>query len=435
MAIMHEQSNSFAPGGHLNASPPPHRLGHPGAADPPTPVAARGALHGGEQTGDSIRSHPGYFDVDFAKTPYVVAWETTRACALACRHCRACAIPQRDRNELSTEAGKALIDDLVRLGKPILILTGGDPFMRRDLPDLARHAASRGLRIGLSPSATALATESRLAAFSEIGISMIHVSLDGTRETHDMFRGVPGSFARTIEIARATRSLGLPLQIGTTVTRYNARELTEIAALLETLDVQVWNVFFLVPTGRGQRGDMLDAGETEVVLEWLYELSRRVGFRVRTTAAQHYRRIVVQQERRARGLSPDVPTDEVRWEATGAGYAFREGRAPQQQGVNDGKGFAFVSHVGDVYPSGFLQIPVGNVRETSIVDLYRDHPLMRSLRDPARLIGKCGQCPFAAICGGSRARAWAMTGDPLESDPSCAYEPQPAVGSPATPCR
>ena len=372
-------------------------------------------------------AHPAYFDVDFAQTPYVVAWETTRACALACRHCRASAIPRRNPCELTTDEGKSLIDDLVRLGRPILILTGGDPFMRRDLPELTRYAVQRGLRVGLSPSATALATPKRLALYRDAGISMLHVSLDGTEETHDQFRGVPGSFARTIEIARATRQLGLPLQIGTTVSRYNLHDLPAVADLVQTLDIQVWNVFFLVPTGRGQRDDMLDPLQTEAVLRWLHELSDQVTFRVRTTAAQQYRRVVVQQGRERRGLPPDLPSEQIRWEATGAGYAFRDGKAPQQQGVNDGKGFAFVSHVGDVHPSGFLPISVGNVRQESIVDLYRNHPLMRALRNPRQLTGKCGACPFSDICGGSRARAWAMTGNPLASDPSCAYIPGQGV--------
>jgi radical SAM protein with 4Fe4S-binding SPASM domain len=234
---------------------------------------------------------------------------------------------------------------------------------------------------------------------------------------------VPGSFARTLGIMRAVRELGLPLQIGTTVTLQTVYDLPALALLLQEYDVDVWNVFFLVPTGRGQATDMLDAAQTELVLQWLWKLSKRVRFRVRTTAAQHYRRVVVQQERLARGLTADLPTDEIRWEATGAGYAFREGRAPQQQGVNDGKGFAFVSHVGDVYPSGFLPIVAGNVRETSLVDLYREHPLFLMLRDPDLLQGKCGRCPFRAVCGGSRARAWALTGDALASDPTCIYAP------------
>jgi radical SAM protein len=370
---------------------------------------------------------PDYFSVDFNLTPYVVAWETTRACALACQHCRAMAIPRRDPRELTTEEGKRLIDDLVRLGRPILILTGGDPFMRRDLVGLARYAVEQGLHVGLSPSATALVTRERLAALQEAGAAMIHLSLDGSEATHDAFRGVVGSFRRTLEIMQDVRELGLPLQIGTTVTRQTVPDLPALAELVMARDIQVWNVFFLVPTGRGQQADMLGAPETEVVLEWLWKLSKRVPFRVRTTAAEHYRRVVIQNERRARGLAPDLPSREVRWQATGAGYAFRDGRAPQQQGVNDGKGFAFVSHVGDVYPSGFLQTPVGNVRETSIVELYRDQLLFRMLREPERLGGKCGRCEYKAVCGGSRARAWALTGDPLAPDPTCAYVPGEGV--------
>lgn len=373
--------------------------------------------------------HPDYFSVDFTQTPYVVAWETTRACALACRHCRAEAMPRRDPRELSTDEGKALIDDLVRLGKPILILTGGDPFMRRDLETLASYAVERGLHIGISPSATALVTKKRLTALRDSGVAMLHVSLDGIDTNHDEFRGVPGSYCRTLEIIRDVRSLGMPLQIGTTVTRQTVGDLPALAALLLPLDIQVWNVFFLVPTGRGKQRDMLDARATEVVLQWLWKLSKTVGFRVRTTAAQHYRRVVIQQERQARGLPPDTPSSEMRWEATGAGYAFREGRAPQQQGVNDGKGFAFVSHLGEVYPSGFLQIPAGNVRHTSIVDLYRGHPLFRQLRDPDALLGKCGRCAYRSICGGSRARGWALTGNPMAPDPTCAYDPEKGIPS------
>jgi radical SAM protein len=368
-------------------------------------------------------SHPGYFEVDFSRTPFVVAWETTRACALSCRHCRASAMPARDAGELTTEEGVRLIDDLVTIGKPIFILTGGDPFMRPDLPELAAYAVQCGLRVALSPSATALATTERLSRLRDIGISMVQVSLDGLEATHDAFRGVPGSFARTLHIMRETRALGIPLQIGTTVTSLNRNDLPALAALLAGFDIQVWNAFFLVPTGRGLRSDMLSAGEAENVLEWLWAQSKQQPFRVRTTAAQHYRRVVIQHERQERGLPPDQPASDVTWEATGAGYAFREGVAPKQQGVNDGNGFAFVSHTGEVCPSGFLQMPVGNVRQTSIIDLYRDHPLFRRLRDPGQLQGKCSRCAYRAVCGGSRARAWALTGDPMASDPLCAYQP------------
>jgi len=332
-------------------------------------------------------------------------------------------MPQRDPNELSTADGRRLIDELAAIGRPILVLTGGDPFMRRDLVDLAQHAVQRGLRVAVSPSATALATPGRLRQLRDTGVSMVHVSLDGLEATHDAFRGVTGSYARTLRIMQGARAVAMPLQIGTTVTRQTVADLHALAGLLVDTGIQVWNLFFLVPTGRGRGDDMLDAQETELTLDWLWTLSQQVPFRVRTTAAQHYRRVVIQGERLARGLAPDVPSAEVRWEATGAGYAFREGRAPEQKGVNDGNGFAFVSHVGEVMPSGFLQLSAGNVRDVSFTDIYRGHPLFQSLRDPYRLKGKCHRCSYRAVCGGSRARAWATTGDPLASDPACAYQP------------
>lgn len=363
-----------------------------------------------------------YFDVDFNQTPFTLAWEVTRACALACVHCRAEAQPRRDPLELTTDEGFRLIDQVVELGRPILVLTGGDPLMRRDLFDLADYAVGRGLRTALSPSATRLVTRKALQRLKDSGLSMIHISLDGaTAEVHDAFRGVRGSFQRTLEIARDVVDLGLPLQIGTTVSRYNVETLPAIADLVAAAGVTVWSVFFLVPTGRGQATDMLSAAEHERVLRWLQQHSLAAPYHIRTTAAPHYRRVVIQALRRqheagAHGAPPG-------WEATGAGYAFREGRAPRERGVNDGDGFCFVSHRGDVCPSGFLQLPAGNVRARSLVALYRESPLFRALRDRTQLGGRCGICPFRGVCGGSRARAYALTGDYLAEDPSCAYRP------------
>jgi radical SAM protein with 4Fe4S-binding SPASM domain len=210
------------------------------------------------------------------------------------------------------------------------------------------------------------------------------------------------------------------------VTRQSWRDLPNIAEQVGQLGIRVWSVFFLVPTGRGRADQMLDAAEHEAVLQLLHAVSKVAPFAVRTTAAQHYRRVAIQQERLARGEQADAPAGDVRWELTGAGYAFREGRAPAEQGVNDGKGFCFVSHVGDVYPSGFLQRSAGSVREHSIVDIYRNSPLFRALRDPARLLGRCGACSYRGVCGGSRARAYGLTGDYLAEDPTCLYDP--AVG-------
>lgn len=388
------------------------------------PASARATAPAGTVTpaGGSEPAASRYFAVDFNQTPFTLAWEMTRACALACVHCRAEAQPRRDPRELTTDEGRRLIDEVVAIGRPILVLTGGDPLMRRDLYELAAYAVSRGLRTALSPSATRLVTPAAIQRLRDVGISMIHISLDGaTAEVHDAFRGVRGSFQRTQEIVRDVVDAGLPLQIGTTVSRYNVDTLPALAEQVAAAGATVWSVFFLVPTGRGQARDMLSAAEHERVLQWLYRHSQEAPYRVRTTAAPHYRRVVIQARRRE--LGSGTPGEPLRWEATGAGYAFREGRAPLERGVNDGDGFCFVSHLGDVCPSGFLQLPAGNIRERSLRDLYREAPLFRALRDRTLLKGRCGRCQFRGVCGGSRARAYALTGDYLAEDPSCVYHP------------
>lgn len=366
------------------------------------------------------QARPPFLDVDFDKTPFTLAWEITRACALSCVHCRAEAIPQRDPRELTTEEAFGVLDQIVELGKPILVVTGGDPMMRRDVFDIIGGAVERGLKVGFSPSATRLVTRTAIERVRDVGVDMVHVSLDGScAEVHDAFRRVDGAFQRTMEIVHDVRDVGLPLQIGTTVSRHNLEDLPAIGEVVQRIGATVWNVFFLVPTGRAQQRAMLTPREHEAVLHWLAERADHVPFRVRTTAAQHYRRVLIQRMR-ARADAGEQPRE---FELTGAGYAFREGKAPAEKGVNDGKGFCFISHVGDVYPSGFLQVCAGNVRTTPLTEIYRDSPLFRSLRDPAQLQGKCGRCEFKDVCGGSRARAWAVTGNCLAEEPCCVYQP------------
>jgi radical SAM protein len=357
-------------------------------------------------------------EVDFNKTPFTVAWEVTRACAYACIHCRAEAQPKRDPRELTTDEGFRLIDDLVDVGRPILIVTGGDPMMRPDLLDLIRYASGSGLRVALSPTATKLVTRERLVATREAGVARVQISLDGSRpEVQDAFRGRQGSFERTLEILDDIRSAGLSLQVGTTVSRYNQHDLDAVARVVGEYGAVMWSLFFLVPTGRGRQEDMISPQEHERVFNWLYDLSKSAPFDVRTTAAQHYRRVVIQRRRREETPSSGGLL------VTGAGYSFADGLGQSNRGVNDGNGFAFVSHTGDVCPSGFLPLPGGNVRDKSFADIYRDSPLFRDLRDYTRLKGKCGTCDFRDVCGGSRARAHAVTGDYLESDPYCVYQP------------
>jgi len=353
---------------------------------------------------------------DFNLSPFTIAWELTRACAFACRHCRAEAQPKRNPDELTTEEAFRLIDQIKEFGDPILVVTGGDPMMRRDLFDILAYASGQGLRTSLTPTTTRLVTVERLRQVKEAGVRRVAVSIDGpSAEAHDAFRGFKGSFDMALKIARAVGEAGLSLQVNTTVSRYNVDRLDEFIELVSSLNAVQWSLFFLVPTGRALSGDMISPEQHERVFNWLYGLSGKAPFDIKSTAAPAYRRVVIQQAME-NGASSGV--------LAGAGYRYEDGLNRPVQGVNDGKGFCFISHVGDVCPSGFLPLPAGNVRERSVVDIYRNSRLFRELRDPALLTGKCSGCRFREVCGGSRARSYAVTGDHLASDPSCVYEPR-----------
>jgi radical SAM protein len=362
--------------------------------------------------------------VDYAVAPFLVIWETTQACALACRHCRASARPERDALELTTDEGLSVIDQVADLGTPLLVLSGGDPLNRPDLFTFIKHAKKRGLRVATIPAATERLTPAVVARLKESGLDQMALSLDfPDAARHDAFRGVPGAFARTLEAARWARQSDLPLQINTTVCGDTASSLEEMAALVETLGVVFWEVFFLVPTGRGSGLKGLSAGECERLFAVIDGVQRRSSFIVKVTEAPHYRRFVAQRKRREAGTStrPEgqavMPQELTRSE--GPGHTV--GLAPR--GVNAGNGFLFVSHQGDIFPSGFLPQPAGSVRSGTLAHVYRHHELFARLRRPSSLHGRCGRCEFAEICGGSRSRAFALTGDPLASDPWCAYEP------------
>jgi len=272
-----------------------------------------------------------------------------------------------------------------------------------------RHGDALGLRVALTPSATPLVTPQLLDALHEAGLARIAISLDGAApKAHDGFRGVHGSWARTFEILRQARERGLTTQVNTTVTLFNAPELETIAEQIGELDIELWAVFFIVPTGRASEADLLAPSAVEEVLERLAAIGERAPFDIKTTAAPHYRRVLLQRQ---------VARREIKGLADGIGRASRS--------VNDGQGVAFVARNGDIYPSGFLPIPCGNVREEGLTATYREHPLFLSLRDPEQLAGKCGVCEFRRVCGGSRARSYATSGDPLAEEPACAYVPKP----------
>lgn len=364
------------------------------------------------------------FNMDFNKDPFIVIWELTRACQLKCLHCRAEAQYRRDPRELSFEEGKDLINQIKEMNNAMLVFTGGDPLMREDVFNIAEYAVKKGVRVSMTPSATPNVTKEAIEKAKEVGLSRWAFSLDGpTAEIHDHFRGTAGSFDLTIERIEYLHELEIPVQINTVISRYNIDHLDEMAKVVEELKCVLWSVFFLVPTGRGQTSDMISPVQHEKVFTWLYQLSKRVPFDIKTTAGQHYRRVVIQQKmREAKNKPKEIEYLDALTKEGLTGSIDGLGRAPK--GVNDGNGFVFISHIGDVYPSGLLPIKAGNIREQPLGEIYRESPIFQSLRNPDLYKGKCGVCEFRHVCGGSRSRAYAMTGDYLESEPFCVYVPK-----------
>lgn len=367
--------------------------------------------------------HPHRKEIDFNKNPFIVIWEVTRACELKCVHCRADAQLNPDPRELTYQEGLTLIDEIYEMDNPMLVFTGGDCMLREDLFDLAEYAVKKGMRVSMSPSATSNVTKEKMQRAKEVGLSRWGFSLDApTAEVHDTFRGTPGSFDLTIEKVRYLNELQMPLQINTVISRYNYDQLEEMAKLVADLNVVMWYIFFLVPTGRGQLDDCLTPVEHEKVFHWLYELSKSAPYDIKTTAAQHYRRVVLQQKMREH----KIKKGEIHYEdtITTDNTFLRDGLMRAPKGVNDGNGFAFITHIGDVVPSGLLPIKAGNVRETPLAEIYREAKVFKELRQPDRYKGKCGVCEYRSICGGSRSRTYAITGDYMESEPFCVYIPE-----------
>lgn len=344
---------------------------------------------------------------DFDDRPFLVFWEITRSCALACSHCRAEAQPHRHPEELDSAQSLQLIKQMAEWKPPMLILTGGDPLMRRDAIDLVRAASDAGLHVGLSPSATQRLMNADFAELKAAGVQRMSLSLDGsTRETHDSFRGVEGTYDRTIEAVRRAHEVGLDLQINTTLTRGNQNEYEDFKRLMFELKPAMWSVFLLVPTGRAGLADMPEAEDVERIFEDMAGLIGKAPFAVKTTEGHHFRRVVMGK--------------------MGAGAMRNRPGMKSPLGIRDGRGVMFISHVGEVSPSGFLPMVCGNVKTTHPSEIYRHHPLFVSLRDNNALGGKCGICEYRPVCGGSRSRAYGIYGDPFAADPACVYQPKKA---------
>lgn len=372
---------------------------------------------------------------DVNDRPFMIIWETTHACDLACRHCRAEAIPDHDPLSLKTDEAKRLLEQVESFGKPrpIFIFTGGDPFKRADLFELLAYGNELGLAMAVSPSGTPLLNEENLRRIKENGGKAISLSIDGsTPERHDDFRQVPGSFELTTRGWQMAREIGLKLQLNTTVTRYNLHDLPNIFRLVLDYGAMTWSAFFLVPTGRGKAEDEISPAEYEAVMHFLYDCSKYIS--AKTTEGHHYKRVVLQRailDEKGLNVEDYFNLHPVYFElrdkldAIVAEYGLqpREKIFRTPMHINAGNGFVFISRRGDVFPSGFMPIGVGNVRQKSLVDIYREAPLFNQLRDPAQYEGRCGLCEFVGVCGGSRSRAYAMTGDPLAEERFCTYEP------------
>jgi AdoMet-dependent heme synthase len=372
--------------------------------------------HGGHSRAGG---HP-MASIDFDQSPFLVIWETTQACDLACKHCRAEAQPDRHPQELSTAEAKKLLEDVRRFGPIIFVFSGGDAMKRPDIVELIAHGTSLGLRMAITPATTPLTTRALMQDMKDAGLSRLAISLDGSHPgIHDEFRQVAGSFEHGLRILRTSQELGISTQVNTVVAKHNLDDFENLIALMTEVGIVFWEVFFLIPMGRAKPEDVASAEQFEAVFNRLYELSKTAPFDIKATAAPQYSRVVLQHkvtERRAGSATDnDVLTDGVAFSLTdGIGRA---------RGVNDGDGFMFVSHTGDIYPSGFLPVSAGNIREQDLVETYRDAPLFRQLRDRSNLKGKCNVCEYRPVCGGSRARAFAVTGDYLESEPFCAHIP------------
>ena len=380
--------------------------------DGPAPATVPSVGHPGGHPGGAVTpvgsvKPEGYV---FSRAPMLVYWETTLACGLACTHCRATAMPDPGPNELSTKEGLALLDQITGFGQPYphIVFTGGDPLRRADLQTLMDGANARGIGFSLAPAATPELTPERLASLQATGIQAISLSIDGSdAQRHDTFRGVPGTFDYTVRAAGWARDLNLPVQVNTLVTAETLPDLPAVYELMLGLGIMRWSLFYLITVGRGSSMSEVSPGDSERLNHWLYELSKTSPFAIKTTEATHYRRVAI-REMTLEGLSDEAIA------ATPVGRGF---------GVRDGNGIMFIAHDGSVNPSGFLPVDTGNVRTDNVVTLYREHPVFVSLRDVSMYKGRCGRCEFVLTCGGSRARAFAQTGDFLESDPLCPYVP------------
>jgi len=356
-----------------------------------------------------------YTQSDFGINPLMFYYEVTQACDLVCKHCRASAQERAAEDELPTELSLRLIDQAASFPrKPHIVFTGGDPLKRADIFTLIRYAVQKELQVALTPSATPLATRQAFEEAKNAGVQAFGISLDAPNDKiHDSFRGFEGSFDKTTEMLENAQSLQIPVQVNTSITRRNVDYIDEMAEYLCRFGgVVMWSLFFLVPVGRGIEEERISPEEYETAFAKLWHHANEKPFAIKTTEAPHYRRFVLRQ-----GGNPLKPPQRAEDETK---YSPRtHSRAPL--GITDGRGIMFVSHNGSIYPAGFLPLECGRFPQDSVVEVYQRHPTFKALQNPDNYKGICGRCEYRYVCGGSRARAFAVTGDPLEAEPDCCY--------------
>lgn len=348
---------------------------------------------------------------NFSRNPLLLYWEMTQACRLACRHCRAEAMAEPHPFELNTAESKAFLQQVLGFGEPLphLILTGGDPLRRRDTFSLIDYARTLGIEVSITPSATPELTNEAIDRLQNHGIQSLGLSLDGScAAKHDAIRGIPGTFDRTIRAAMHAGKIGLPIQVNTLVSEETSDDLPAIYDLLRArFPVMRWSLFFLISVGRGKALNEVSPERGEQIMAWVLDLVSDAPFAVKTTEAPSYRRIAIKKMKSAGVAAP----------------AMKETSVYRGFQIRDGHGIVFVSNLGDIYPSGFLPLRCGNVRKDNLVEVYRNSETFLGLHNPNEFRGKCGTCEYSHICGGSRARAYAYSGDALGSDPFCPYQP------------
>jgi AdoMet-dependent heme synthase len=352
---------------------------------------------------------------DYSRNPMLVYWEMTQACPLACRHCRAEAVSTAHPGELTPIESLGLLQQIAAFDtRPHLILTGGDPMQRTDIYNIIDEARRLGLTVSVTPAATAELTPEVFAKLKAHGIDSVGLSLDGSSAArHEAIRGVEGCFNWTIDAIRNAAQLGFPIQVNTLVSEETADDLPAIYELLKAHNIMRWSLFYLIAVGRGKELQPVTPERGEELMYWTYELARTAPFAIKTTEAPSYRRVALNAMRESGMTGAEI-------ERTPVYRGF---------GIRDGHGIMFVSNQGDIYPAGFLPLAVGNIRNNHLVDIYRNAPIFQALHTPSTFRGKCGVCEYRTLCGGSRARAFAYTGDALASDPFCPYEPRNAARS------